>query len=65
MFRPNLTIVHFNFTHTAAGSTTYTAETLNALREVELPLVSGSGCPARGHFAGTFRLAAVQTVTLS
>ena len=53
-------------THTAAGSSTYTARTLAALRSVEIPLSRGGfGCPANGHFAGTFTLSATQTVTLS
>lgn len=52
-------------TPTSAGANTYTARTLRALETVSLPLVSGSGCPATGHFAGTFTLSAVQTVTLT
>jgi len=50
---------------TRIGTGRYTARTIEALSSIELPLHSGSGCPARGHFAGTFTLSATQTVTLA
>jgi hypothetical protein len=53
-------------THTARESVTYTANSLRALEGVSLPLARGGfGCPANGHFAGTFALSATQTITLS
>jgi len=44
---------------------TYRIGTLSALRAVELPLHSGAGCPARGHFTGSFTLATTQRVAVS
>jgi hypothetical protein len=53
-------------TATAREEVRYTASTIDALAGINIPLFEGGfGCPANGHFAGRFTLAATQTVTLS
>jgi hypothetical protein len=49
---------------TRVGAALYTFRMFRMLETIELPLISGSGCPARVHISGTFTLSATQTMSI-